>query len=306
MKITNSHKYIIIFILFLLLVWFIWLNLNAFFVNKNLKLAEYYSGQENFEKTFQYLENAYNKKTFIDNYAGLKYIDAINNYITGNPESGQVSELSSKTIEILNRNIEIRPTYTRNWLILGSYLNISLENQTDPEKFQEIKKQTINAFEHSYKLSPKRQIILSEWAKTYIISEEFDKAEEKIEECLLINDKYGECWYVKGLINAFLGKNEESKENLAFALKYGYPTNTYTAWIRLAKAYAYTQNWKDLAVAYQRLIKFKPNNIQFYASLAYVYKEMGEIEKAKAQALKVLEIDPEMKTMVDEFLKTLK
>ena len=68
----------------------------------------------------------------------------------------------------------------------------------------------------------------------------------------------------------------------------------------------FAENWEDLAPVYEQLIELRPNEIQFYAALAFTYKELGEYEKAREQALKVIEIDPSKKAETDEFLKTLK
>jgi Flp pilus assembly protein TadD len=56
---------------------------------------------------------------------------------------------------------------------------------------------------------------------------------------------------------------------------------------------------------FEKLIAINQNNPQYRSSLAYFYRQTGQYEKARIQALKVLELSPESKPNVDAFLKTL-
>ena len=54
-----------------------------------------------------------------------------------------------------------------------------------------------------------------------------------------------------------------------------------------------------------KVIILDPTNPQYRATLAFLYKELGEFEKAREQALEVLRLAPENKGQVEEFLRTL-
>ena len=56
---------------------------------------------------------------------------------------------------------------------------------------------------------------------------------------------------------------------------------------------------------YESLISLNPENIQYYATLAAVYKETGDYKNARKTALKVIELSPESKDEVNAFLNTL-
>ena len=73
----------------------------------------------------------------------------------------------------------------------------------------------------------------------------------------------------------------------------------------MAKAYSVSKNYKKLVGIYKALIKKQPSNPQHHATLAFIYKELGEIKKAKEHALKVLELQPGAKEEVEKFLKSL-
>ena len=84
-----------------------------------------------------------------------------------------------------------------------------------------------------------------------------------------------------------------------------YPINSETSLLQLVNAYLKTENYQKLTETYQKLVKLKPKNIQYHISLAVCYKELGDFEKAKKEALKVLELVPESKEAVEEFLQEI-
>lgn len=73
----------------------------------------------------------------------------------------------------------------------------------------------------------------------------------------------------------------------------------------LINFYIKTENYSKLAENYLALTKLEPEDHQNYASLAFVYKELGMIEEAKKTALKIIELFPEYKEKAEEFLKNL-
>jgi len=73
----------------------------------------------------------------------------------------------------------------------------------------------------------------------------------------------------------------------------------------LVQAYAAVENYAGLAETYPKLIEIEPDNAQYYASLAFVYKELGQIKEAKKTALKIIELFPEHQQAAEEFLQTL-
>jgi len=56
---------------------------------------------------------------------------------------------------------------------------------------------------------------------------------------------------------------------------------------------------------YLKAIELNPDDAQIWASLAASYANLGDYEKAKEAAQHVAEIDPELQSKIEEFLKTL-
>lgn len=304
-KKLQKNRNITILLIFLCVIWFIWTcNIKPFQINTDINAALYQAKNNDCEKAIQRMEKISKTNTFLNNYLGLKYISIIGDCIKNeNTETEQI--LAQRATEILKKNIEIRTTYTRNWLLLGIYTNYLIEKQTNLEIKEKLKQEADYYFERANQLSPKRQEILIEWVKTDFMRQEFQMAKQKSLKCIEINDKLRDCYWIMGLTNIYLGEQEQADKNINIAIKKGYPVNSELSLLQKAKAYIYVKDYQELIKIYQKLIKIKPKNPQYYASLATCYKEIHDFEKAKKYALKVLELEPKMQKSVEEFIKNL-
>jgi len=102
-----------------------------------------------------------------------------------------------------------------------------------------------------------------------------------------------------------LGDEPTGEKSIELAKQKGYLSDSQVAYNQLALAYTINKSYKKLIPIYDSLLAFDGSNIQYRASLASIYKELGDYKNARAQALKIIELNPEMKNEVDEFLKTL-
>jgi len=288
----------ILIILFILLIWFIWsFNLKPLRINKEINLAIYLSGKEECENALTKMENILPNKTYLDNYLHLKYVEVIGECIKEKPE--MTTAFTQKAVEVLKENIKIMPYYTRNWLSLGNYTNILIEAGK-----QDLKDEANSYFQKAYELSPKRQEVFIGWVMTKIITGDFQEAKEKAQVCIDLNPTLGDCWWLKGLSEIYLKENENAQEDIQKASQKSYSIDNEVSLLQLAKIYADLKDYENLVEIYQKLIAIN-NNIQYHASLASTYKELGEYDKARQEALKILEIAPESKSDVDQFLEGL-
>ena len=295
----RRYRGIILFLLFILLVWFIWgFNLKPLQINKEKNLAGLYSEKKLCQEALEKMENVLASNGFLDPYLRLEYRDIIADCIEENRE--RAFELAERATEILKENTKIRPYYTRNWILLGGYTNILIEGGE-----KDLKEEANYYFEKANELSPKRQEVFIGWIKTDLISGEYQKAEEKAKKCIDLNEKLGDCWWLMGLSNIYLGEFKTGKENIEIARKKGYPINSELSLLEMAKTYIQTENYPELIKIYQKLIKIKPENPKYHIGLAVFYKEIGEFEKAKKEAIKILELFPEYEEEVKLFLKEL-
>jgi len=306
----RKYKGVIILLLFVGLVWFIWnYNIKPFQVNTEINLARYESEQGSCQKPLERMEKILPTNTFLDNYLRMRYIEVISKCIKINPEATKV--LAQRATDILKENTKIRPYYTRSWILLGSFTNVLIEkewqtgNQIESELIQNLKKEANNAFEKANQLSPKRQEVFVEWIRTDLLTGEYQKAKEKSQKCIDLNPELGECWWLMGLIQSYLKDFEKADDFIKVAQEKGFNTQSEKSWWELTQAYVVTENYQGLVKTYQQLIKINPSHPQYHASLAAIYKKIGDFENAKKEALKVLELSPEFKEEVEEFLRSL-
>ena len=92
---------------------------------------------------------------------------------------------------------------------------------------------------------------------------------------------------------------------MQIAKEKGYDVDSKVSLFQLLEAYLEIKSYEELIEIHEKLIELEPDNAQYYATLAYNYKVIGNYEKAKETAEKMLELFPEMKEKVEEFLKTL-
>ncbi len=304
-KYTNSSwKFVFLFVSISVLLWFIWaFNLKPFQINKEINLALYLSEYKNYNPALLRIEKILPTHTILDAYLRENYVEIIGKYVKERPEMAQ--NLSPKAIKVLKENIKIRPYYTRNWLLLGDYTNILIEKETRPEFIEKLKKETDAYYKKASELSPFHQEIFIGWAKTGLITGEYQKAKERIQQCIDLAPELGDCRWLKGLSNIYLGETEEAQENIRIADQKNFPVDSKFSLSQLVNAYAKTENYQALIETYHKLIELEPTIPQYHASLSLAYKIIGDYKKAREEAMIVLELSPESKANVEEFLRSL-
>ncbi len=292
-------------LLLIVLIWFAWsFNLKPLQINKEINLAEKLVKSKRCDLALEKMEKALSKKSFLGAYLRVEYVDMLEKCGEQAPELKL--EFVKRSAFLMKEAVEIQPYHSSHYAVLGSLLNFWMENETNAEIFQNLKTEAEYSFATAHKLSPKRQEFLVEWAKNNLITGQYDKAKEKAEECVNLNEKMKDCWWILALSNAFLNEEEEFEKNIATAKKLGYPVNSENSLLTLTATYAKNENYRKLMEIYQQLIKIKPKNPDYHASLAIVYRELGDFENAGKSIQKALELSPALKEAVEEFLKTLR
>ncbi|MBZ9572254.1 O-antigen ligase family protein [Patescibacteria group bacterium] len=312
----SKWRGIIIFLLFVGLVWFIYFyNIRPVQINKEINWAGHYSEHtyKGFNKASAKIEKVLPSHSFLDHYLKLQYSDIIAKGIKEEPE--RKLELAQKIIPILKEAVKIRPYYTRDWIFLASYTNILIEKSRalNPGAIERLKDEANYYLKKAHQLSPKRQEIFSEWIKTDLLTDEYQKAKEKAQQCIDLNPEMAKCWWLKGLAHRYAGEEKEARENIEKAVEKGYDINSKSSLLQLATVYGKMvessgdlKYYQILSDTYQKLINIEPKNFQYHASLAYIYKMLGDYEKARQEAEIVLKLSPESKENVEEFLRSLR
>lgn len=301
---NKAKKPTIIFFSIILIIFIYQYNLKPLFINANINKAEALIESGNCKGGLAILENQLKKKSFLDAYLIMKYVDFVKLCSKNITQETQINN-TKKIMDILEKASVIRPNYTRTWLSLGTFSGILIANEQNPVAKKELLKQAEYYFQKAEALSPRHQEIFEEWAKVYFAFGDWQKMKEKSEKCFYLNKKSRFCnWYL-GLAEILLGNKEPGQKYLQEADELGYPVETQESLSQLAIVYTKTQDIKELVPIYESLIKLAPENIQYKATLAFIYKELGQYKKARELALEILKLNPEMKDEINEFLLTL-
>lgn len=274
----------------LILACFIWFwNMKPFYINEKVYYATLLSNSQKCNQALSLTDNENWQNTgILQSYAPLKYADLVKKCA---PEE-KSAEYSKKALEGLKVASAYQPYYTRTWLFMGSFANIlavSAENQAEQEKLlQEAK----GYLEKALKISPRRQEITVEMQKSYLLTKDYTAMEKLMEGCIKIDSENKECYWYLGISQIFLGDQENGKKNIEVSKEKGYGRPPY---IQLAVAYISQKNYEDAAKAYEQLIFYYPQNASYHATLALLYKKIGEYEEAGKQAVEVLRLQPDNK-----------
>ena len=293
--------------LFLLLIYFILaFNIKPFLINKEINQANLLVKKDK-ERAIEIMEKALPKKSYLDHYLILKYVELVKTLIE-EKELNEARDLIERTIKLLEEATIIRPYYTRDWLLLSQYNNLLLENwqEVEDKEWQKEKEEEIKrVLEKAQQLSPKRQDILQELVKVNLSTKNYQEALTISKECINLNEKLANCYWLAGLSSFYLNNLEEGDYYLEKAKEKKYKTDSKDSQYKLNQAYIEIKNYQRLVKTYLALIKLEPDNPQYYASLAFVYKELKQIEEAKKITLKLIELFPAHKQEANAFLETL-
>ena len=250
------------------------------------------------------MERTLASNTYLNHYLRHKYVSVIAQCL---PQL--TGSLPEKAVELLEESATIRPLYTRNWLLLAGYNNAVLNTTQDREEADILVQKGEIYLQQAQQLSPKRPEIFSEWSRMYFLAKEYEKAKEKAKECISLREDFQACWWYKSLSHIGIQEIKEAKEAIQFANELGqsegFLLQVTAAYHDRLEASGDRQYYTHLTEIYEILVNLKPENPQYHASLAFLYGEIGEIEKAKEQAQKVIELQPREQKGAEEFLETL-
>ena len=114
-------------------------------------------------------------------------------------------------------------------------------------------------------------------------------------------------WYLAmtyksvGQYNEALNKVKEAED-----ADYGYPwKDSLDNFYRVIEIYQSFGDDQSLVPLYEEQLEVYPDNAELWASLAASYANLGQLDKAREAAQKVIEINPDLAPGVEEFLKNL-
>jgi len=300
----NIWKPAFIFALFCLLIIFIWqYNILPLQINAKINKATDLANQKQCDQAFSLMDKVLPKHTFLDSYIRMKYVESVKTCAGFYPEKNLA--YMKKALELMNEAVKVQPLYTRYWIYMGEYTTALASQENNPDIKNNLLKQASDYFDKALQLSPKHQEILIGRLKTKLASGDYKNVQDYSEKCVALYPSLSSCYWYLALSQLYLKDTANADKNMQIAVSKGYDRGSQTSLNELSDVYNFLSDYQGLALVYEKLIAMNPNIAQYHSSLAFIYKELSQYDKARQEALKVLQLSPQSKQNVDAFLKTL-
>jgi len=202
----------------------------------------------------------------------------------------------------LKDSIAKSPLDFRLQLFLGKFYNNLYQLTGDKAKLDLAEEWLKKAGE----LSPKNEQVYWSLAQTSLFRAEPEKAISFIQKSVDLEPRLGQSHWYLVLTYRIAGKYDLAMEEADEAERLGYKWRTSANDIKqMAEVYKALGDNNNLVSLLETAVNLNPQDYQLWANLADTYAALGEKEKAKNAAEKILELKPEMKPQVGEFLKAL-
>jgi O-antigen ligase/tetratricopeptide (TPR) repeat protein len=205
-------------------------------------------------------------------------------------------------IKEVEKNIEKYPMDTTPYLYIGR-MYILLINQ-EPETAGDLAEKFIQKAIDVNKKNPR---VWYELGQAQILQQKYQESFNSFKQALDLNPNVGlSSWFV-GIGAYYLQNYEESAQYLDQAIARGYSgyQNSITDIMRMVSVYEKVKNYQRVKELYELAVLEEPNNAQIHASLATAYAVTGDYVKAREEALKSAEIDPDFEADAQKFIDSL-
>lgn len=213
----------------------------------------------------------------------------------------KVKQIYLYVLEEIDKNIGENPVDYLPYLY-GSRLNIML-GQHDPESLYNDK--SLGYSLKALELSPTFIRTYFEIAQAYLNKKDDKKAIEYFQKAVDLNPDTGISHWYLGVAKLQAGDKSGIKnleKSLRVKNKYIPSEQDYT---RMLSVYIESNDYPNMAWAFERLVAVNPKNPQYYASLAAAYVNLGRIDEAVAMARKAVQVDPSFEPDARAFVRSL-
>lgn len=187
-------------------------------------------------------------------------------------------------------------------LFLGELYNSSYRFSGDQEKL----KRSEQVLEKAITLSPTNQQGYWHLAETKLAQGKTEEAVLLLKKAADLEPRMGQSRWYLAMAYGITGQYQLAKEETIEAEEKGFKwKENLTELKRAIDIYLALNDDAGLVPLYLKAIELNPTDSQLWASLAASYANLGQYEKARESAMRVIEINPDLRPKVEEFLKSL-
>ncbi|XOB40740.1 MAG: tetratricopeptide repeat protein [Candidatus Nealsonbacteria bacterium] len=204
--------------------------------------------------------------------------------------------------EQMQESIRKNPLDFRPHIFLGR-LYFSGYSFSEDRKRLDLAEKTL---ERAIELSPTNQQGYWHLAEVKLSKGESQLAYDLFQKAIDLEPRLGVSYWYLAMTHKTTGQYEEALQKVKDAEKAGYNWKKNVNNLRqVAEIYQVLRDDLSVLYLYQEAIEIHPENAEVWAGLANSYANLGQFEKAKQAAQKVIEINPDLAPEVEQFLKEL-
>ncbi|MCP6719659.1 MAG: tetratricopeptide repeat protein [Patescibacteria group bacterium] len=161
-------------------------------------------------------------------------------------------------------------------------------------------------FEKAIELSPTNQQAYWHLAEIKLTRGDYQAASSFFQKAIDLEPRLGRSHWYLAMTYKVAGEYEKAIEKTKDAEEVGYNWRGNPSDLRqVIEIYNILGDDVALVSLYQDILKVNPLDAELWANLAASYANLGEVQKAREAAEKVIEINPDLSPGVEEFLKDL-
>lgn len=202
----------------------------------------------------------------------------------------------------MEESVKANPLDFRPHLFLGRLYFSDYRFSQDMEKLNLAE----STFNKAIELSPTNQQAYWYLTEVKMLKGEQEEAFALFQKAIDLEPRLGRShWYLAMTYKA-VGKYQDALTKIkdAEAVDY-YWKNDLDDFRRVTEIYQILGDDESLLLLYQEVLERYPDNAELWANLAASYANLGQTDKAREAAQRVIEIDPSLRPSVEEFLKNL-
>lgn len=216
------------------------------------------------------------------------------------PHNDVYTNAINSAIEAMKQNAALAPYEYLPELYL-SRLYLTLGKDDPKSEYNDI---ALQHSLHALDLSPTFVRTYYEIAQGYLNKKDDAKAAEYFQKAAELNPDVGLSYWYWGVVLLDEGDNEKALEVIQQALDAGYGP-TEDEYQKLYNLYYNLKDYTHLVLIQEGLVKVNPTNVQYRATLAALYAQLGRVDDAVSQARKAAELDPNFAGEAKQFVESL-
>lgn len=296
---------------FLVLLTAVILFIALFYSYKNLIINPYKSlkdsvyGQilidRNYESGMKYLKDSVGRDTPLDLDIRATAANTIfNYYVSSGIEKDQKKEDLDFAINSYKKNLEHLPDDMYYNYKVGEIINYRFSVDLDEKYISEARQHIDKAIS----FSPDRPRIYYMLTANQLMAGKLDDAVKTAEYAVNLNNKFGESYWELTKTYYIAMEKEKAKESLIKTINLGYYISEDNL-LMFEPLFRTKESIENQIEFLELIVKNGTKNYLYPSTLAGLYLQIGEKEKAIEYAKRSAEINPDAKEKVDNFIKSI-